>query len=173
MSLNVGIVILRAVIGLLFAAHAMQKLTGWFGGPGLRGFAGMLEQNGLRHTRAWALVVALAELSGLLLAVGLLTPLVAAALVADMLVAILLVHGRHGFWNHKGGFEFNLVLLTVAAVAGLTGGGRYALDRFFGDTFADWAPAIFLVALVLGLVVFAAEYLTSRRAPLSRAPSPA
>lgn len=173
MSLDLGILILRLVIGGVFAGHGLQKLAGWFGGPGLQGFAAMLGKSGLRHARAWALVVALAETGGLLVAAGLLTSLAAAALVANMIVAVFLVHWKNGFWSMNGGFEFNLVLAAAAAVIGLSGGGRYALDRLLGDRFVDLAPALFVAALIVGLIGFGIEYWYSRRTPMTAAPSPA
>ena len=49
-----------------------------------------------------------------------------------MLNAIALVHWKKGFWNANGGFEFNLVLLTVAVSVAATGPGRFSLDRALG-----------------------------------------
>lgn len=157
MSLDAAFLILRIVVGGIFFLHGMQKLAGWFKGPGLRGFAGMLEQLGVRPAYPWAVAVALVEVSGLLLAAGLLTPVVAGALTANMLAAVALVHWKRGFWNTNGGYEYNLALAAVAVAAGLTGGGRYAVDALVGD-YAAWAPAAFAVTLVLGLVALAASY---------------
>jgi putative oxidoreductase len=174
MSLDIGMIVLRIVIGLIFAVHGLQKLAGWFGGPGIRGFSGLLQQAGLRHTRAWAMLVALVETAGgLLLAAGLLTPLVAAALVANMIGAIILVHWKNGFWIAKGGYEYNLALIAASAVIGLTGGGRYSADTIFGDRYADGVPAIFALTLAVGVLAFAAEYISSRRTHAHPAPSPA
>lgn len=158
MSLDAGFLILRVVIGGIFFLHGMQKLAGWFKGHGLRGFADLLQQAGVRPAYPWALAVALVEVSGLLLAAGLLTPVVAGALTANMLAAIALVHWKHGLWNAGGGYEYNLVLAAAAAAAGLTGGGRYAVDALFGDGYAAWAPALYAVVLVLGLAAFGASY---------------
>jgi len=171
---DVGLLVLRLVTGAIFAGHGVQKLFGWFGGPGLRGFAGMLEQAKVRHNRFWAVVVALVEtLGGLLLMAGLLTPFAAAALAVDMLVAIALVHWRNGFWITKGGAEYALSLLVASAIFGLTRGGRYALDRVFGEGYADWSVALFVIAAVVGLVVFLVDYLLSRQGAMRQAPSTA
>jgi putative oxidoreductase len=165
MSVELSFAIARVVIGLVFAGHGLQKLAGWFGGPGLRGFAGMLQSSGLRHASAFALLVALVETGGLLFAAGFLTPLIAAALAADMLVAIYLVHWKNGFWITKGGYEYALVLAVVTALIGLTGGTTYAVDRWLPAPITDWAPALFVIALVVGLIVFAAESVLSRGSP--------
>jgi putative oxidoreductase len=93
-NLDAGILILRVVVGLIFAAHGAQKLAGWFGGKGLSGHSVVMDTLGLRPPRFWAIIDALAEsFGGLGLAAGFLTPLAAAALVGSMLVAITKVHG--------------------------------------------------------------------------------
>lgn len=173
MSVELSFAILRVVIGLVFAGHGLQKLVGWFGGPGLRGFAGMLRSSGLRHAYPFALLVALVETGGLLFAAGVLTPLIAAALAADMLVAIYLVHWKNGFWITKGGYEYAFVLAAATAIIGMTGGTTYALDRWLPTPITDWAPALFVVALVVGLMVFAVEHLISRGAPAQQTQQPA
>jgi len=72
-----ALLILRLVVGLTMAAHGAQKLFGWFGGYGLKGTGGFLEQLGFIPGRRHALLVGLAEFGGgLLLALGLATPLV-------------------------------------------------------------------------------------------------
>ena len=73
--MSIGILILRLVVGLTLAAHGTQKLFGWFGGYGLAGTGGFLEQLGFVPGRRHALFAGLAETgAGLLLALGLLTP---------------------------------------------------------------------------------------------------
>src|SRR2546425_6048786 len=81
--MSIGILILRLAIGLTLAAHGAQKLFGWFGGYGLTGTGGFLEQLGFVPGRRNALFAGLAEVGGgLLLALGLATPLAAAMIVA-------------------------------------------------------------------------------------------
>src|SRR3989442_9157733 len=78
--IGIGLLILRVVVGLTMAAHGAQKLFGWFGGPGIQGFAGFLSRLEIRPARFWAWVAGLAELcGGLALAIGLLTPLASCA----------------------------------------------------------------------------------------------
>ncbi|MER3469369.1 MAG: DoxX family protein, partial [Thermoflexus sp.] len=75
LPLDLGLGILRVLIGLLFAGHGARKLLGWFGGSGLNGTAGWVEGLGFRPGRPWALALGLGELlGGLLLALGLATP---------------------------------------------------------------------------------------------------
>ena len=83
--MEIGLVLLRAVVGLLMAAHGAQKLVGWYGGHGLDGTAGFLESLGWRPGRRFAALLAATELlGGLALALGFATPS-AAALVIGVL----------------------------------------------------------------------------------------
>src|SRR4051794_2347223 len=109
--MDLALLVLRMVVGLLFAGHGAQKLFGVFGGGGLEGTAGMFDQIGLRPGGLNARAAGVAELiGGLMIAVGLLTPLAAAALIAVMTAAVLTVHAPNGIWNTNQGYEYNLVL---------------------------------------------------------------
>lgn len=128
--MDAGLLILRVVIGAVMAAHGAQKLFGWFGGGGPKGTAAWLESMGFKPGGLHAAVNGLAELGGgLLLIVGLLTPLAAAAVAGVMLVAIATVHLPHGFFNSSGGYEFNLTLIGAALALAFAGPGRWSLDR--------------------------------------------
>jgi putative oxidoreductase len=152
MNTNKGLLLLRLVVGLLFAGHACQKLFAWFGGDGMVKFIGAIEKLGLHPAPLWANLEAWAELlGGLLLVFGWLTPVAAAALIGDMLVATIKVHATKGLWSQKGGFEYNLVLMTILFALGLIGPGIYSLDNRL--PFRLPRPLTFLVALVVTAVV--------------------
>ena len=127
--MSYGLLLLRVVVGGTMAAHGAQKLLGWFDGPGLGGVRKMLGSFGFRWPALMALGLALTECAGLLFAVGFLTPLAALGIAVVMLNAVALVHFKNGFWNGNGGYEFNLVLLTVAVAVSATGPGRFSIDR--------------------------------------------
>jgi putative oxidoreductase len=128
-----GLLILRVVVGLIVAAHGLQKLFGWWGGPGMTGWVGAMNRMRIRPAAPWAWLSALAEvLGGIGLAIGLLTPLPSLAIAASMLVAIALVHWPRGFWSTKGGYEFNLSLLAGVAAIAMVGPGAYSLDAALG-----------------------------------------
>jgi putative oxidoreductase len=132
MSLDLGLVMLRVLVGGLFIGHGAQKLWGWFGGHGLNGFAGWLESIGLRPARFWALLAGASEVGGgLLLVLGLLNPLGPLAIMGAMLMAIK-VHWAQGLWVTNNGFEYPLVLLIVSAIMGLLGPGHLSLDALLG-----------------------------------------
>ena len=96
------------VVGLLFVGHASQKLFGWFSGTGMADFIAKMVKLGLNPPVFWTYLEALAELGGgLFLALGLLTPFAAAAIIGDMLVVIVKVHAPKGRWSQFGGYEYN------------------------------------------------------------------
>ncbi|GEB33847.1 MULTISPECIES: DoxX family protein [Brevibacillus] len=126
--MDLGLLIIRLVIGLSFAGHGAQKLFGWFGGYGLKGTGGWLESIGVKPGVAMALLAGLAELvGGLLFAAGVGTWVGALLIVFTMLVAIVKVHGQNGYWVTQNGYEYNLTLIAVAIGVALIGPGAYVL----------------------------------------------
>lgn len=124
-----GLLIIRLVIGLSFAAHGSQKVFGWFGGYGPKGTGGFFESIGIKPGVLMAVLAGLAEIAGgLLFAAGLWTPLGAALIVLTMLVAIIKVHAKNGYWITSNGFEYNLTLIAIAVGVALIGAGEYSLD---------------------------------------------
>ena len=145
-----GLLIIRVVIGLIMAGHGAQKVFGWWGGPGVKGWTAAMNRMRIRPPVAWAWMSALAELvGGLLLVLGLLTPLACAAVAASMLVAMALIHWPKGFWNSKGGFEFNLSILAAAVGLAFTGAGSVSLDAAFGIRYPEPLTLILLAILVV------------------------
>jgi putative oxidoreductase len=104
--INIGLLIIRLVIGLLFVGHGAQKLFGWFGGYGLKGTGGWFESIGIKPGVTMALFAGLAELiGGLLFALGLLTPLAGIIIAGTMAMAIVKVHAPNGLWSTANGYE--------------------------------------------------------------------
>src|SRR3954454_7390357 len=129
--INIGLLIIRLVVGLLFVGHGAQKLFGWFGGHGIKGTGGWFESIGIKPGVTMALFAGLAELiGGLLFALGLLTPLAGIIIAGTMVMAIVKVHGSNGLWATENGYEYNLILIAVTIGVALTGPGQYALDAF-------------------------------------------
>ncbi len=148
MGISIALLILRVVVGLTVAAHGAQKVFGWWGGSGIPGWAGALTHMRVRPAMPWAIASAAAELlGGLGVAVGLLSPLAAFAIIGTQLVAIALVHILHGFWTTKGGYEFNLTILAAMFAVAIAGPGAYSLDRLFGINFPE--PVTFIVLAIL------------------------
>lgn len=127
--LNIGLLIIRLVIGVLFIGHGAQKLFGWFGGYGIKGTGGWFESIGMKPGVAMALLAGLAEFAGgILFALGLLTPLAGIMIAGTMLMAIVKVHAPNGLWSTANGYEYNLTLIAVAIGVALAGPRQYALD---------------------------------------------
>jgi putative oxidoreductase len=152
--MTTGLLILRIVIGLLLVGHGTQKLFGWFGGPGLAGIAGWFESLGFRPSKQMAIVAGLGEtVGGLLLVLGLLTPLASAIIIGTLVVAAS-THLAGGLWAGNGGFELPLVYLTVAAGLAFTGAGAASLDNAFGlDLTSAWYGVAAVVVGVLAALV--------------------
>jgi putative oxidoreductase len=162
--MDLGLLILRLVVGITLAVHGSQKLLGWFGGYGITGTGAFFEQLGLRPGRFHAALAGIAEIAGgLLLAVGLFTPLAAAAIIGVMVVAVGSVHWTKGFFVQNGGFEYNLVLAAAALAVAFSGPGFFSLDRLLGISWSggSWG----LAALALGLLTGAAQLLARKTPP--------
>lgn len=131
-----GLLIIRAIVGLYFAAHGAQKAFGWFGGGGPAGTGAFFEQIGIKPGKPMALLAGLGEvIGGLLFLLGFLTPLAALLIIVPMIVAIITVHGKNGLFSDKGGIEYNLVLIAVALGMTLTGAGSISLDAIYNIKF--------------------------------------
>jgi len=160
MMTALGLLILRLGIGLIIAAHGAQKLFGVWGGPGMAKWTQSVQRLRIRPAQPWAWVAALSEFGGgLLLALGLLSPLGSLAIVGAMLVAIATVHLSKGFWAGKGGYEFNLSLITGAAALAFTGPGNYSLDSADGIRLPE---PLTLIAGTIALIVGVSATLLSR-----------
>ncbi|ARH95022.1 DoxX family protein [Streptomyces sp. MOE7] len=143
-----GLLLIRLTFGLLMAGHGAQKLFGIFGGKGLaetgKGFAALGYQPG----KLFAAIGGLSEfLGGLGLALGLFTPLAAAALIGVMVNAMATVTGGHGLWETDGGVEYSVCIAVVALGITATGPGRLAVDRFFRWGTGGWPQAAFALGL--------------------------
>src|SRR4051812_26285204 len=97
--MDIGLLIIRLVVGLLFVGHVAQKIFGWFGGYGIKGTGDLFESIGVKPGVMMALLAGLTELIGeLLFALGLLTPLAGIMIAGTMVMAIAKVHGPNGLW---------------------------------------------------------------------------
>jgi len=119
-----GITFLRVVVGIIFLVHGGQKLFIF----GLRNVATFMHQLGIPFPLLSAVVVTIVEfVGGLALVLGLFTRWTAFLNAIDMLVAVLAVHLRGGFFLPKG-FEYALTLLAASVALALVGPGAAAVD---------------------------------------------
>jgi len=131
---DVASLVLRICLALVFFPHGAQKVLGWFGGYGFAGtYNAFTTQMGIPGVLV--LLVFAAEFLGPMgLVLGLLTRAAAAGIMSVMLVAVPMLHWQHGFFmnwlgNQKGeGFEYHLLVIAIAIVLIIKGGGKWSLD---------------------------------------------
>ncbi|MFD4789551.1 DoxX family protein [Streptomyces sp. NPDC058459] len=144
---DLGLLAVRLGTGGVLAAHGAQKLLGWFGGGGIDGTGTFMESIGFRPGKASAIASGAAELGGgVLLAAGLGTPAAGAAVAGGMAGAVSL-HWPNGFFATAGGYEYPAYLGYIATCVGVTGPGRYSLDRLIGYRLDR--PPLVLLSFVL------------------------
>jgi putative oxidoreductase len=151
---DLGLLVLRVGLGVVLVAHGLQKLFGWWGGEGLTGFRNSLSDIGYHHADILTYCAAGGEIAaGVLLVLGLFTPLAAAGALAYLING--LVAGMTGqnarsfpfFLPNGHEYELTLIVATVAVI--LVGPGRYGFDAGRG-----WSRRPFIgsfAALLVGV----------------------
>lgn len=129
------LLLFRVIIGVTLAAHGYNK---FFGGGKIAGTARWFESMGMKpNGTIHAYLAASTEVgAGVLMALGLLTPLAAAGFVGLMVVAAWTVNKAGGFFTMNHGWEFNLVLAASAVAVATLGPGKQSIDWALG---LDWA----------------------------------
>lgn len=124
----------RLALGIVIFPHGAQKVLGWFGGYGVSATMGYFAKLGIPGPFA-ALAIAAEFLGSIGLLLGAFSRVAAFGIAVNMIVAVLLVHSRVGFFmnwygNQMGeGFEFHLLAIALALVVMIRGGGMYSVDR--------------------------------------------
>lgn len=122
---DLSLFLIRLALGVIFIAHGLQKLLGWFGGSGIGEFSDMLAVLNIVPSLLWAWIVALSEtLGGLFLVLGILPRLSAAFISVIMIVAILKVHFASGF---LGGYEYQFLALMTNLSLVVSGAGKISM----------------------------------------------
>jgi len=151
---NIGLLVLRLVLGSFLFGHGAQKLFGWFGGPGLTGTRGMMEKMGMRPAETWGTIAAGGETTGgLLTLLGFLSPLGPLNIIAMMMVAIRKAHWKWPVWNSGGGLEFPLTNLAAAFALALAGPGAISVDGLLGTRLPKVLQALAWIATIGGAVI--------------------
>jgi len=152
MLVDTGILLIRGLFGIAIAAHGTQKVFGWFGGYGLKGTGGFFERLGFRPGVPFAAAAGLSEVGGgVLLTLGLFTPFGAAAVLAAMLVAIVSVHLKNGFFTMNNGIELPFLYAASALGLAFIGAGAFSLDALLGLTFLSEPHLVVGILLLAGL----------------------
>ena len=135
-AVDAALAIVRIATAVIFIAHGWQKFFQY----GIAGVTQGFTQMGIPLPGISAPLVAGLELvGGTLLLVGLLTRPIALLLAIDMLVAMVLVHLKNGFFLPNG-FEFTFILLATSLALALTGAGAYSLDALIASRRRTAAP---------------------------------
>lgn len=122
---NTALIVLRVIVGFIFAAHGFQKFNEFT----IAGTQAAFAQMGVPAAQVIAPVVATLEVvGGIALIAGILARVFAALLAVNMLGALFLVHVSAGVFADKGGFEFVLALAAASLAIALTGAGRFSAD---------------------------------------------
>ena len=158
-AVNVVLLIARVGLGLTLAAHGYGK---FFSGGRIAGTARWFDSMGMRPGKLHALLAASTELGGgLLMAMGLLTPLAGAGFVGLMIVAGYTDHRKNGFFIVRQGWEYNWILALFAVTVASVGPGCWSIDGAIGlsNRFNGWgglaiSAGLGIVAGVGTLVVF-------------------
>ncbi|MCX6469093.1 MAG: DoxX family protein [Corynebacteriales bacterium] len=126
---DIALLLARVGVGVVFLAHGLQKLDVWGYAGTKTAFAGM----GAPVPGVSAFLATWVEiLGGIALIAGLLTPIFAILLVADMIGAYFIAHIGNGIWISDGGYELVLGLGAAALVIAAVGAGRFSVDGALG-----------------------------------------
>ncbi|MGV7173954.1 DoxX family protein [Xanthomonas axonopodis] len=124
-----ALLMLRIAGGGFLLPHGLGKLLGWFGGPGLTGFAAELQQFGFPSAAPLPLLLVLMQtLSGLAVLLGVWTRASAALAALFIAITVLVAVPSGWFWMH-GGMEYPLMWMVVLLSLAAAGGGDWSLDR--------------------------------------------
>jgi putative oxidoreductase len=157
-ELDLGMLIIRLALGPMLIAHGYNKV---FGGGGLAGTTRWFDGLGLKPAWLHARLAPVNEIgAGILLTLGLATPLAAAAFVGLMTVASLTDHRGKGYFVFKGGWEYTLLVGIVAVGVAAIGPGDWSLDHLLGWEWYGVGWAVFAAVLGVGaaLLLLAVSY---------------
>lgn len=122
---DIGLLLTRVLLGVVLIAHGWEK----FFINGIGGTGEFFDSMGVPAAGAAAVFAGLVELvGGILLIIGLLTPVVSALVVVVMFGAFLFVHLGSGIFVTDNGWELVAVIGLAIVVFGLVGPGRYSVD---------------------------------------------
>jgi putative oxidoreductase len=136
-QINIGLAIVRLVLGTIFIAHGGQKLFVY----GFEGVAGGFAQMGVPFASVVGPFIGFVEFfGGIALILGLLTRLASFGLFSTMIGAMVLVHLPAGFFAPQG-IEFPLSLAGTALMLVVTGAGAYSVDALIARRRGEVAVA--------------------------------
>lgn len=131
---DTAMLVLRVFLGLVFLPHGMQKVFGWFGGPGFFVTMDMFTAKA-GFPAVLAFLAIMAESLGVVaLWAGFFTRIAALGIGVNMIVCALSNHVKNGFFmnwmgSQRGeGFEYHLLVVAISAALVIKGGGKWSVD---------------------------------------------
>jgi putative oxidoreductase len=113
----------RAALGASMVYHGLSKLRG----EGPQQVGGWFESVGIKPGKHFALATGIAEVfAGAAAIAGLWTRPAALAVLVTQAVALGKVHSKNGFDITKGGYEYNIALMCIAATLLVAGPGLFS-----------------------------------------------
>ncbi|MDV7335032.1 DoxX family protein [Rhodococcus oxybenzonivorans] len=126
---NLGILIARVGIGIIFLAHGWQKAFT----NGLDKQTAGFESMGVPLPGISAFVVTWLEIiGGLALIVGAAVPIFGILLFLDMVGAFFIAHIDKGIFASEGGYELVLALGVSSLLLAVVGSGAYGVEGLLG-----------------------------------------
>jgi len=131
---DLGVLVARVMLAVVFIPHGSQKLLGLFGGNGFSATMDYFTSSGMPAVLAF-LVIMGESLGALALLVGFFGRFMAFGITMIMLGAVFTVHLSNGFFmnwfgTQKGeGFEYHLLALGLSVMLMVKGSGKFSLDR--------------------------------------------
>lgn len=157
-TIDFGLFLLRATLGIIMALHGADKLFGLFGGS-IASTEQLLHSIGFtNYTELLAIGAGVTELvGGVIVALGLFAPAGASALLGVMGMATLthLALGDTAFLSsQKGPYEIITLIVVMAATVILAGAGRWSVDGRWGwATRPKWGALVWLVVGIISAPV--------------------
>ncbi|HET7723222.1 MAG TPA: DoxX family protein [Propionibacteriaceae bacterium] len=124
---DIGLLVARLTLGAVLVVHGWHRFT-----TGIAPTVAVLTDAALPEPQlfAWGATI-LEVVGGALLVFGLLTPIVAAFVVAEQVMVIVWLRWHNGIWNINNGIEYPVVLAVLAFVLVVFGSGRTGVDALF------------------------------------------
>lgn len=160
-ELNLGLLLLRVLVGLVLAAHGAAKFRG-----GIKGVGGWFEAEGLKPGILHAWLAACTEIgAGVAVAAGFLFPFSPMAIVGVMATAGYVGHRKNGFFIIREGWEYTFILAGVAGALSATGPGEWSIDNTYDLLINGWTGLV--VAVGGGIAAAVATLVGFYRPPAS------
>lgn len=149
-AINLALLGLRVILAVVMLAHGINHI---FGGGKIAGTGRWFESLGMKPGWLHAWLASITEIgAGVLLLLGLLTPLACAGVIGVMLVAFITNHAKNGFFIFRPGegYEYVLTLLVVSTCLAMLGPGEWSIDDAaeLVDDLAGWTGL--LIAAIAG-----------------------